>query len=435
MAIDPSIPLRANAVIDPSQGLNALAGAFEYRDQKRRQSQMDERQSRIDASTLAAQEQQREMNALTIASEKIKAMDARGKRRATSMVLGSVELAPYLENKDINGAMKWAQARKQTIEQAKSIDPTLDTRETDEVIQMLSEGKIDQLKDFTKNWIKVGERLDILKPAPKVTKFLPVYDNKGRIIAQQDAATGETKPDPRASKLLDPEELAQQKEIRAAGKTTISNTFTPNALQPGKTAQGKIDEGLMESGARQMRLDSIAASYKPEYQTIGTKLGVGWAALKEKGGANLSAKDQRSLTEFSQFKADSLNNLSMYIKDITGSAMSIQEAERIRKGMPDAGDGIFDGDSPTQFKSKLDGAIKNVKMAESRLVYLKRNGLSLMGPDGAPVVPLERMPAIINGRGKEIEASLIKADPKADKKALQKAVMRQLGQEFGIAAD
>lgn len=437
MPIDPGIPLQANAVIDPSQGLNALAQAYQYRGQKQQRAQ------------------QTELTGLQIANEKFKQLDDREQRRLKSTILSGAQLHGYLQNNDVEGAMNFLQTRKQDIETAKKIDPAIDSNETDQALEMLKTGKTDQLKNLTQQSIQLGQQLKFLETPEKTKSFAPVYDANGKIVAQKDESTGEVKSDPRAEQAK-PTELARLIEERAAlpsdsphraaydeaikKQTThqpaTSVTVNPNGpLTPYKTTQGKIDDNLMESGGRMMRLDSIAASFKPEYQTIGTRIGAGWSALKEKGGVNLSGGDQRTLTEFSRFKSESLNNLNLYIKEITGAAMSEAEADRIRKAMPDPGSGMFDGDSPTQFKAKLDDSLRQVKMAEARNVYLKRNGMSLMGADGEPLMALDRMPSLINGRGKEIEAGLLKADPKADKKAVHKAVMRQLGQEFGIATD
>jgi hypothetical protein len=114
----------------------------------------------------------------------------------------------------------------------------------------------------------------------------------------------------------------------------------------------------------------------------------------------LTNKEKQDLTEFSAYKRNAVGQINQYIHDMTGAAMGVQEAQRLMRAVPNPGSGIFDGDSPTEFKAKLDDVVSKTKMAVARLAYIKRNGMSLEDGKGNPVVPLERMPALINERGK-----------------------------------
>lgn len=212
-------------------------------------------------------------------------------------------------------------------------------------------------------------------------------------------------------------------------------TVNTGPMTPGKAGGNRVDDDLLGTTQGLMRLDAIASQFKPEYQTILTRGSNWWSSVKEKAGVNLTHKEKKDLTEFSQYKRNAVDSLNRYIKEITGAAMSEPEAKRILAGMPKPGDGIFDGDSPTEFKSKMDDAIRQTKMAVARLAYIKRNGMSLEDGNGNPVIPLDRMPQLINERGQEIEEQLKASQPKADAKALQRAVRRQLSVEFGLVAD
>ena len=109
---------------------------------------------------------------------------------------------------------------------------------------------------------------------------------------------------------------------------------------------------------------------------------------------------------------------------MTGSAMGVQEADRIIATLPNAGTGIFDGDSPTQFQAKLDNAIQQTKYALARKNYSLLKGLKWEN------INLDDVPKIVNQRGKEIEKQY-KLDPKDP--ATKKTVERQLAAEFGIS--
>ena len=124
--------------------------------------------------------------------------------------------------------------------------------------------------------------------------------------------------------------------------------------------------------------------------------------------------------------------MNEYIKSITGAAMSEPEAQRILRGMPNPGQGLFDGDSPTEFKAKLDDAMKQTRLALARYEYIKRNGIGLTDRAGNAVIPLERMPEIMNQRGRALEEQLRKANPRVTPQELQNSVRGILAKEFGL---
>jgi hypothetical protein len=104
--------------------------------------------------------------------------------------------------------------------------------------------------------------------------------------------------------------------------------------------------------------------------------------------------------------------------------MGVQEAERIISSLPNPGTGIFDGDSPTQFKAKLDNGIQQTKYSLARKQYALKNGLKWENID------LNQMPAIVNKRAAEL-AKQYKLDP--TKEADKNTIKTQLAAEFGIA--
>jgi hypothetical protein len=219
-----------------------------------------------------------------------------------------------------------------------------------------------------------------------------------------------------------------------AGRGSQNVTVNTGPMTPGKTAGNKVDEDLLGVTRNLMQLDAISSQFKPEYQRFQDK--IGFEALKIKDSSvGLNNKEKKDLTEYSQYRRNAFNTLNEYIKSITGAAMTNAEADRILKGLPSPGTGLFDGDSPTEFKAKLDDAVQKTKMSVARLAYMKRNGMSLEDGQGNAIVPLGRMPQLINERGKAIESELKAKEPNVTEKALQRAVRRQLGVEFGLVAD
>jgi hypothetical protein len=226
-----------------------------------------------------------------------------------------------------------------------------------------------------------------------------------------------SKLSPEQRKKIDDE--AERRGISKA-KAGASTIYTG---QLSKTTAGEVEKGVITTADAVTRLNNIQFSYRPEYQNIGFRTKQAWGTLKDKFGG-LSPAEKTQLTNYSQYRQNSLQNLNQTIKDITGAAMGIQEAERIIATLPNAGAGIFDGDSPTEFESKLNNGIAQTKYALARKNYALRKGLNWES------TPLDKMPSIINERGAAI-AKQYNLDPK--KTADLQTINRQLAAEFGVS--
>lgn len=211
-------------------------------------------------------------------------------------------------------------------------------------------------------------------------------------------------------------------QTAAKAKAPKVEVYTGALSQPNVN---KVQEGVLTDAAAITRLNNIQFSYRPEYQNIQYRGKQAWNTLADKVFRNkLPESEKRQLTEYSQYKQNSLQNLNQTIKDLTGAAMGVQEAERIITSLPNAGTGIFDGDSPTEFEAKLNNAVQQTKYALVRKNYALKNGLKWEN------IPIEKMPSIIQERGKQIAAQY-KLD--LNKPADLQTIDRQLAAEFGIA--
>lgn len=290
-----------------------------------------------------------------------------------------------------------------------------------------------------------GAPVNAIDPATgKPGLYQPNKNGDGRFIGVEPAASPAqptelarlqserdsiAQANPQDHRLADYDRVLSNYKAGHANDTNV--TVNSGPMTPTKSAATKVDEDLLAATRGLMQLDAIEKQFKPEFQQFQDRIGFAALATKEKLGQPLSNKQRQDLTEFSAYRRNSVNSMNEYIKSITGAAMSEVEAERITKGMPNPGQSLFDGDSPTEFKSKMYDAMKQTKMAIARLSYIKRNGMSLMDGNGSPVISLTQMPDIINSRGKEIETELGKTGVKGA--ALDAAVYRQLATEFGFA--
>jgi len=212
---------------------------------------------------------------------------------------------------------------------------------------------------------------------------------------------------------------AERRGISKA-KAGASTIYTGQLSKP---AAGEVEKQVITTADAVTRLNNIQFSYKPQYQNIGFRTKQAWNTLRDKY-VGLPETDKRQLAEYSQYRQNALQNLNQTIKDITGAAMGVQEAERIIATLPNAGSDIFGGDSPTEFEAKLNNAIQQTKYALARKQYSLRKGLNWEN------TPLDKIPSIVQARGKAI-AQEYNLDP--NKPADLNTINRQLAAEFGVS--
>jgi hypothetical protein len=221
--------------------------------------------------------------------------------------------------------------------------------------------------------------------------------------------------------------LTEAKDLKksGAGKGGDVYNYPAGAVPVGKEGQNALDKLAMSTGDRLARIDRIETAYKPEYLEQRFKGTQSLRAIGEKFGVTKLTPEQKTqLTQYTQFKQDSVRDLNAYINEITGAAMGQgEEADRIKSGVPNAGTGLFDGDSPTEFDAKLKNTLRDLRTVEARIQYIKNNGLKIVD------VPLDKMPDIMRKREKELISSLGLDVTKPEDKVILKS---RLGQEFGL---
>ena len=205
---------------------------------------------------------------------------------------------------------------------------------------------------------RTGKYEKLLDP-PKKTEP-KVYDVIS--LKMPDGSTASyRKNDPR----LD-EALKQGGEpFKASVEGSRSDVFSPSK----KTAD-QLQKTLLNTNENLARIEATADMFDPDYLTYQT--GIEQKALKvaEKAGIDIGESGREKITKVSKFRRNAIENLNLYIKDITGAQMSEAEADRLRKAVPDA-----ENDSPTEFKAKMDDAIMQLKSKQTRTTYALQNGL------------------------------------------------------------
>jgi hypothetical protein len=237
----------------------------------------------------------------------------------------------------------------------------------------------------------------------------------GRLISERDALPADH-----------PNRATYNAAIEAAKKNPTGGASISVDMGLGKAGQTKVDTGLLDTTEQMMAMSRIESMFKPEYQRFAPRLSAAWSSIKESAGAKLDAKDKAFATDFYQYKRNAIGALNDYIKRVTGAAMSEAEAERLTRGIPNPGQGIFDGDGPTEFKAKLDDVLRQTKMSIARYTYIKKRGMAIGD------IPLDKMPGMINQRGKDLEQQYKQVAPNATPEQIAGKVRDTLANEFGL---
>lgn len=197
-----------------------------------------------------------------------------------------------------------------------------------------------------------------------------------------------------------------------------------------KGTKSKVEDQMIETMGLHSLVKSGIANFKPEYQQLGTKFGQSWATLKDKIGG-LPPADQKSLDEYTNYRATFGQLTAERMKSMAGSAVTPSEMARQLTYLPNVGDSPFDGDSPTQLYRKATRLDDFYTKVNARLSYIRANGMELNERTLAQT-PLDKMPTIIKNRGNALAAEFKRQNPQASDADIRREVSAKLAQEFGV---
>lgn len=198
----------------------------------------------------------------------------------------------------------------------------------------------------------------------------------------------------------------------------------------GVKGKNDLDTRRINTADQLQRINQIQATYDAKFLKSGNRFENLLISLKDKGilPGDTSPEEQASLQEFAEFRLTAFNNLNQTLREMSGAAITPQEAERLTKALPDPGKGVFDGDSPAQFKAKLDKVTEQLRLAMARYNYASATGQV----DGASnIVSLDGMKEFMNARGAEIETQLRAQYPDASDEQIRATVRTQIKARFG----
>jgi len=215
------------------------------------------------------------------------------------------------------------------------------------------------------------------------------------------------------------------------------------SAQYGQPAKNNVETKILNAEEHYSRLKEINTQFDPQFLSFAGRAKGAWFKLKDKlNMGQLNPEEATYLQRFSQFRQSSARNINLYIKEITGAQMSNQEADRIRMGEADFGEGLFDGDSPVEFKAKLDNSLRYIQLSRMRYHYLRSggfNGTMMSAEDIGKAMKSNRVPIslpqmrnIYNQRHKQNLQMLKRQNPRASQQSLDQQAIAQTNRDLGI---
>jgi hypothetical protein len=274
---------------------------------------------------------------------------------------------------------------------------------------------------------------------PQAAAGGPQQGDPNLILAQAPQQQPQAAPDPSGAADMVQTPMGPMTRQRASqlgfalalgGKGDAGKMLSESAQQgmPGKEARNEIEKKLFAAMEQKSRLQGIRTKFKPEWQTVDEQLkqyGISWVDSIGPLRNKIPPAMRQGHAEYTQYRQEAFTNMNQYIKDMTGAAMSEQEANRLRKGIPDP-----ERDGPTAFEAKTENLMAQSDLASARMNYLLKKGFQ--GKPWESGVSLERMQGIINDRGRQIEGMIKSSNPNAPPQAIQRETFRIVKQEFGI---
>ena len=127
-----------------------------------------------------------------------------------------------------------------------------------------------------------------------------------------------------------------------------------------KALEGKI----INLGDQDAQMVNMLRRFDTDFLTFGGKLAGQYFAVLEKTNRNFLNDEQRNyLDRYTNFKRTVMGSLADYIREMSGAAVSEQEADRLKQARPTT------EDSPTQFTSKVKSILEDLKLAQARYQY------------------------------------------------------------------
>lgn len=205
----------------------------------------------------------------------------------------------------------------------------------------------------------------------------------------------------------------------------------PAGLEPG--TKKEVEAGLLESQNALSGMNRVREQFRPEFLQTTTRLGNWWNSVRDRTPevfGKLNQAQQAQLQDYTRFRASAWQDLNGVIKDQSGAAVTVSEMERMLKARPNPGTGVFDGDSPTEFKAKMDEVLAMKQNAILRHAWALRRGPNPMDPTSG--VTLDQVPKLMAEEINKAQREIAAQNPDMTDTALLAAARRKVGMDLGL---
>ena len=199
--------------------------------------------------------------------------------------------------------------------------------------------------------------------------------------------------------------------------------------------QKDVEKGLIDVTEGLSDTHRINNSFDPSFATIGGQWDAFKSRVSDKLGYQLNPDAQKQLEGFTGYRAEAGRVFANTLKKLSGTAVTEPEMKRQEVYLINPGTGVFDGDSPSQVKTKIDKMMSFQRQAIARLNYIRKNGLSIRNAAGDVTfgnISLDRMPGLMKGYGQEVTKQLINQGMAPDSPELIQAVQAKVAEHFGL---
>ena len=238
------------------------------------------------------------------------------------------------------------------------------------------------------------------------------------------------------------QKLLAMPKYRAMGQDIIKQAEAAMEPKGGleKPAKSEIEKSMVGDINHLARLDDIAKSYDAQYLQLFPRGRNAVMGAAEYVGLPVKPEDQAKLADFASFRAKTIANFNLLLKEASGAAVTEQELRRMMLQEPnaEANGWLSRPDSPTEFMSKLRTSRTALISAIARKNYM-RNTMNLddaaiakLAQLGRMPIGLDDMPTTMKRWEQKTKTDLRRADPriKDDDVLRETAIRRQ--KVFGI---
>ena len=146
---------------------------------------------------------------------------------------------------------------------------------------------------------------------------------------------------------------------------------TTGSVPPGSLTtanQTALQERALQTQDRLARLSGIGEAFQPELLTLPEQGKIAFSKIKERLGVDISDEERKRIEDAATLSRRALEDLNLTLRDMSGAAITPQEADRLRAAMPDP-----ENDSPTEFVAKYNDLVSTLQGAQTR--YLQQLGV------------------------------------------------------------